>query len=136
MGVIFPSAFYPEHFEENDPFKCIGDDDFGSPSFWKFTKENWNPNLSKVSNRANILNKWYEKWHRKPYYPMLPNGELDVEAFKLKLEKENKKHQEELRKAREREKERAEEEVRIAYANSFLGKLDKFLTSMFLFFRK
>ena len=55
---------------------------------------------------------------------MLPNGELDVEAFKLKLEKENKKHQEELRRAREKA-----EEVRIAYANSFLGKLDKFLRS-------
>lgn len=148
MGIIFLPAFLPKHFEENDPFKYIGDGDFGCPSLWEIIKANWNPNLSKVSNRANILNKWHESRGRKPLYPMLPDGELDAEAFKLMLEKENKKLEEEhkkleeerkkleedLQKAEERAKELAKEVARIAYANSFLGKLDKFLTSMF--FRK
>ena len=49
---------------------------------------------------------------KEPYYPMLPNGELDVEGYKLK---------------REEERMRLEAE-RKAYEKSFGGRLEKILT--------
>lgn len=83
------------------------------------TKKYWNHNLSEASNRANILNILDKEDGKEPYYPMLPNGELDIEALKLKREKEEKeRHEEQMRLEAERK----------AYEKSFGGRLEKFLT--------
>lgn len=82
-------------------------------------KKYWNHNLSEASNRANILNMLDKEDGKEPYYPMLPNGELDIEALKLKREKEEKeRHEEQMRLEAERK----------AYEKSFGGRLEKFLT--------
>lgn len=91
-------------------------------------KKYWNPNLSKASNRANILNILDKENGKEPYYPMLPNGELDVEAYKLKL----KKKKIECYEAQMREEEREAEER--AYKNTIFGKLDRFLNDFPLLF--
>lgn len=99
-------------------------------------KKYWDPNLSEASNRANILNIYAELHCKKPYYPMLPNGELDVEALKLKHEKEEKeRHEAQLKyeaEMKEKEKEREAEER--AYKNTIFGKLDRFLNDFPLLF--
>lgn len=113
--------FSPECFDEDDPFRdIVGVEKYLEfKELSRFAQENWNPNLSKVSNRANIINKCKELYNKEPYYPMLPNGELDVEAFKLKLEEEEKeRHEKQMR---------LEAEIK-AYEKSFKGRLEKFLT--------